>query len=46
MVTYVNQIVITVLHMSRTYAGSDFLTFAVSLQCILLWFRLQYFSVR
>ncbi len=44
MVTYANQVLISVLHLSR-HADSQVLTLAVSLQCILLWFRLQYFSV-
>lgn len=38
------QVAITVLHMSRTALGSGELTIVVASQCVLLWFRLNYFS--
>lgn len=44
MLTYVTQVAITVLHLGRIHLNEDWLSVAMALQCILLWFRLQYFS--
>lgn len=43
-ITYSLQIAIAVMHMGRLYLGSGWLSVLVAFQCVLLWFRLNYFS--
>lgn len=38
------QIAIAVMHLGRLYLASGWLTVLVAFQCVLLWFRLNYFS--
>lgn len=38
------QVAITVMHMGRFRLASGFLSVLVAFQCVLLWFRLNYFS--
>ena len=42
--TYVLQILISVLHFGRFMLASNWLTYCLAVQCILLMFRLQYFT--
>ena len=42
--TYSLQIAIAALHLGRVWLGSRWLTYCLSLQCIFLTFRLQYFT--
>eukprot|EP00879_Flechtneria_rotunda_P016529 GHRR01017298.1.p1 GENE.GHRR01017298.1~~GHRR01017298.1.p1 ORF type:complete len:419 (+),score=119.78 GHRR01017298.1:343-1599(+) len=43
-VTYSFQIAISVLHFGRDYLAAGWLSVLVAFQCVLLWFRLNYFS--
>lgn len=38
------QVAIAVMHMGRLYLFSGWLSVLVAFQCVLLWFRLNYFS--
>lgn len=38
------QIGIAVMHLGRLYLASGWLSVLVAFQCVLLWFRLNYFS--
>jgi hypothetical protein len=40
----VMQIGIAVMHLGRLYLASGWLSVLVAFQCVLLWFRLNYFS--
>lgn len=42
--TYGLQIAIAVMHLGRLYLASGWLSVLVAFQCVLLWFRLNYFS--
>lgn len=42
--TYSLQISIAVMHLGRLYLASGWLSALVAFQCVLLWFRLNYFS--
>jgi hypothetical protein len=42
--TYILQVAITVLHFGRIWLASNWLTYCLAVQCILLMFRLQYFT--
>ena len=37
------QITIDVMHIGRLYVGSETLSLLIAAQCLLLWFRLQFF---
>jgi hypothetical protein len=38
------QICIAVMHLGRLYLDSSWISVLVAFQCVLLWFRLNYFS--
>eukprot|EP00878_Enallax_costatus_P003598 GHUV01003812.1.p1 GENE.GHUV01003812.1~~GHUV01003812.1.p1 ORF type:complete len:573 (+),score=199.32 GHUV01003812.1:368-2086(+) len=42
--TYSLQVAISVMHLGRLYLASGWLSVLVAFQCVLLWFRLNYFS--
>lgn len=44
MVLWCLQISIAVMHLGRLYLASGWLSVLVAFQCVLLWFRLNYFS--
>ncbi|KAK9917231.1 hypothetical protein WJX75_002125 [Coccomyxa subellipsoidea] len=41
--TYVNQVTISVMHLTRRHLDSDVILILMAAQCILLWLRLQYY---
>lgn len=42
--TYIIQLAVVVMHLGRLSISSDWLSILAAAQCILLLFRLQYFS--
>ncbi|CAL8463282.1 g2816 [Coccomyxa elongata] len=41
--TYINQVAITVMHLTRRHLNSDIILILMAVQCILLWLRLQFY---
>lgn len=38
------QVLITVVHLTRDHVASDWFSIVLSVQCLLLWAKVQYFS--